>query len=51
MPHKTRVIWNRIKTTSVVVVITFLIWFAADQKPKRFSPVSLITCFSLRSWV
>ena len=40
MPHKTRVIWNKIKTICVVVVITFLIWFAADQnvmEPESFT--------------
>jgi len=45
MPHKTRVIWNKIKTAGVVVVITFLIWFAADQnvmEPETFGiPVRL----------
>jgi|GEM_PF-1737741 len=45
MPYETRVIWNKIKTATVVVVITFLIWFAADQnvmEPESFGiPIRL----------
>lgn len=47
MPRKTRAIWNKIKSTSVVVLITFLIWFAADQnvmEPESFGiPIRLIS--------